>query len=330
MKMKKFSTHKRQLQGVITELSNLIERLRAMEKDYLQQEESLYVISEFANDWEYWQDPDGNYKYVSPSCESVTGYRPEEFYADKNILQKIIREDDWVKWKDHRHTMQENGTVEPVEFEIRTKIGEMKWIHHICRTVTGNDKKNLGIRGSNRDISDLKKLQEQLQHVAGHDYLTNLPNRLLFLEHLEQSIKQAQRQGLIFIIMYIDIDRFKEINDHYGHDAGDVILRRVARDLLKGIRKNDIVSRFGGDEFVALFNVKTSDDVKTIKSKILDKVSSKIKCYKYNITIRLSIGMSIYPQDGRTADVLLKKADTEMYAMKAKNKASDGGSLYGL
>lgn len=321
--MKKFDAHKKQVRTAVSELQDLIEKLRILEEDFLEQEEALFVISEFANDWEYWQDIDGNYKYVSPSCENVTGYKPEDFYTDKNILQKIIIPGDWLKWKEHSHTMQENDAVEPLEFEIRAKDGSKKWIHHVCRAVTNNEGRNLGIRGSNRDITDIKKLQKKLQHVAGHDHLTDLPNRALFLEHLSQCLKQAGRQKSMFIVAFIDLDGFKQINDEYGHDAGDFVLKRVARDLAKVTRKNDIISRFGGDEFVALFNVKKSDDIMTIKKKILDTINPEVQCTKYDITIRLSIGMSIYPEDGRTAAALLKIADTKMYEMKARNKAAD-------
>jgi diguanylate cyclase (GGDEF)-like protein len=185
-----------------------------------------------------------------------------------------------------------------------------------------SDGKNIGIRGSNRDISELKTLQEKLKHVAGHDHLTGLANRFLFLEHLQQSIKEAQRNNSMFIVAFIDLDGFKEINDQYGHDVGDHVLKRVANDLRGVIRKNDIVARFGGDEFVGIFQISSKDDVSTLKGKILKKISNEIECYLYQITIRLSVGMSVYPTDSRDIDTLLKIADDSMYAMKQKNKAN--------
>ncbi|MFZ5766698.1 MAG: diguanylate cyclase [Thermodesulfobacteriota bacterium] len=317
-----FRDRKKEIQSTIAGLQELIDRLRRLEESYLQQEEALTVISEFANDWEYWQDPSGVYKYVSPSCENVTGYKPEHFYADPDLLQKIIVPRDWSKWQKHSHTMAGNGMVEPVEFEIRTKTGETKWIHHICRVVSNSEGENIGIRGSNRDITDLKTLRDKLLHVAGHDPLTGLPNRLLMLEHLSQGIKEADRNGLMFAVAFIDLDDFKAINDRYGHEAGDHVLQRVAADLRTAVRDTDIVARIGGDEFVGIFQITSAGDTAALKERILARIKPEIICTRFALTIRLSIGMSIYPLDGRDIDTLLGKADKEMYAMKKMNKAT--------
>ncbi|MBU0681763.1 MAG: sensor domain-containing diguanylate cyclase [Proteobacteria bacterium] len=319
--MKDLDFHKKEIQSTISSLQVLIDKLKALEESFLKQEETLFIISEFANDWEYWQDVDGNYKYVSPSCELITGYSPSDFYQDKNLLKKIIVPADWRKWQDHSHIMGQENSVEPLEFEIRTKDGEPKWIHHVCRTVTNKAGDNMGIRGSNRDISELKALQDELKHVAGHDHLTGLANRSLFLEHLQQRLKDASRGHDMFVVAFIDLDGFKEINDTYGHDAGDHVLKRVAVELKMTLRQDDIIARFGGDEFVGIFKISSKADLATIKDKILNKISTEIQCYKYEITIRFSIGMSIYPLDGVSMDQLLNKADDEMYAMKARHKA---------
>ncbi|MEN8258897.1 MAG: sensor domain-containing diguanylate cyclase [Thermodesulfobacteriota bacterium] len=320
--MKDFDAHKKEIHSAISSLQVVTDKLKDLEESFLKQEETLFVIAEFANDWEYWQGVAGDYKYVSPSCQLITGYSPNDFYQDKDLLKKIIVQADWQKWQDHSHTMSRENVVEPLEFEIRTKTGIAKWIHHVCRTVTNSRGDILGVRGSNRDISKFKALQEQLQHVAGHDYLTGLANRSLFLEHLQQRLKDAKRHGDMFLVAFIDLDGFKDINDTYGHDAGDHVLKRVAAELEKTLRKDDIVARFGGDEFVGIFKISTKADVDTIKDKIIGKIRREITCYKFKITIQLSIGMSVYPQDGVSMDQLLNKADDEMYAMKARNKAS--------
>ncbi len=320
--MVQFSHHREQIEGTINQLRELINKLQALETEYLKQEETLFVISEFANDWEYWQTPDGQYKYVSPSCKVVTGYRPKEFYDDPDLLQKIITSNNWDRWKAHSHSMAKNGLVNPIEFEIHTKEGEVRWIHHICQTVTGKNGENLGVRGSNRDITELKQLQEKLKHMAGHDILTGLPNRSLFLEHLKQTIKEAKRNGTMFAVVFIDLDDFKEINDIHGHEAGDTVLKKLARTLTGVTRANDIVARLGGDEFVGLFEVGQDADIPIIKEKIFNNVLSKIHCSTYNITIHYSLGVSIYPTDGSSVDTLLRKADQAMYRQKEINKTA--------
>ncbi|MHB1185209.1 MAG: sensor domain-containing diguanylate cyclase [Desulfobulbia bacterium] len=320
--MKPFEIHKNQVRTTIAELQAMIEKLRVMEESFLSQEEALFVISEFAYDWEYWQDVAGNYHYVSPSCESITGYSPDDFYKEPNLLQDIIVPDDWHKWKEHRHTMTENGKVEPLEFMIRSRDGETKWIHHVCRTVFNSAGENIGIRGSNRDISDLKALQEKLAHVASHDPLTGLANRSLFMEHLTHGMAEAARMGWMLVVAYIDLDGFKQINDTYGHEAGDHVLQRVARDLKKTMRQEDIIARFGGDEFVGLFHINSQADAATLKKKILEQIGTEIVCDTFQTSIQLSIGMSVYPTDSTDIDTLFKIADKEMYAMKSQNKSA--------
>lgn len=319
--MPNFSNHRQQIEETIDGLRELINRLQTLEDDYLRQEETLFIISKFANDWEYWQDTDGHYKYVSPSCKRVTGYEPAEFYNDPDILKKIIAPDNWQRWQAHSHNMEKNGLVAPIEFKIRTKKGKIRWIHHICQPIMGKNGENLGIRGSNRDITDLKQLQERLKHMAGHDLLTGLPNRSLFLEHLDHMIKEAKRNDTMFAVVYIDLDDFKEINDSHGHEAGDTVLKKLARTLTEVTRENDIVARLGGDEFVGLFDVRHETDVETIKKKIFRTVLREIHCSTYDIAIHYSLGVSVYPIDGTTVDTLLQKADQAMYRQKEKNKA---------
>ncbi|MBU0665228.1 MAG: diguanylate cyclase [Proteobacteria bacterium] len=319
--MSDFSQHRQRIEETFDQLRELINRLQALENEYRQQEETLFIISEFANDWEYWQEIDGHYKYVSPSCKLVTGYAPEEFYNDPAMLKKIIVPDNWEKWKAHSHSMEKNGRVAPIEFTIRTKEGKKRWIHHVCRTVIGKDGKNIGVRGSNRDITELKELQEQLKHMAGHDPLTGLPNRALFMEHLEQTIKEAKRDSTIFGVVFIDLDGFKEINDTYGHEAGDMVLKKVAHTLSEVIRDNDIVARLGGDEFIGIFNVTHERDTDIIREKIIALLPHEIHCSTYNIMIHYSLGMSLYPTEGNSLNILLKKADQSMYRQKEINKA---------
>lgn len=320
--MSEFAHHRQKIEETIAQLQELINKLQVLENAYREQEETLFIISEFANDWEYWQDTDGQYKYVSPACKLATGYAPEDFYNDPHLLKKIIEPDNWERWKAHSHSMEENGEVAPIEFTIRTKDGKKRWIHHVCRTITSKEGKNLGIRGSNRDITELKELQEQLKHIAGHDPLTGLPNRALFLEHLKQFLKEAKRSCSIFGVVFIDLDGFKGINDTYGHEAGDKVLKKLARTLSGVIRGNDIVARLGGDEFVGIFSISHERDAGVIRKKIIETLPHEIRCTTYDILIHYSLGISLYPTDGTTVDALLKKADQAMYQEKEAKKAT--------
>ncbi len=152
---------------MLLQLNNFALQLKTLENELAENEEQCRLVAEFAYDWEYWQDIDGKYIYVSPSCTNITGYRPEEFFADKDILKKIIHPEDWQNWKTHAHTRLSEDEVEPIEFRIVKKDGDERWIHHVCRTVYSENGENRGIRGSNRDITDKKTIQEELKVLRG-------------------------------------------------------------------------------------------------------------------------------------------------------------------
>ncbi len=132
------------------------------------EKEKLQLISDFANDWEYWQSADGDFLYTSPSCESITGYTPEEFKSNPSLLEEIILTENLDTWQEHRHAKLSNGEVEPIEFCIRTKDGQTKWIHHVCRDVYGQGGQIYGVRGSNRDVTELKKLRDEVRVLKGY------------------------------------------------------------------------------------------------------------------------------------------------------------------
>lgn len=166
------------------------------------------------------------------------------------------------------------------------------------------------------------KQQETLSYNLKHDYLTSLPNRILLTDRLEQFIKHAHRSNKQIAVMFADIDKFKSINDSLGHDIGDLLLQEIAKRLKQSIRDSDTVARFGGDEFVILI-----DDVVNIHDiiKVIDKVqkfiAQKIVINKTEHNITLSIGISVFPNDGKSVQTLLKNADMAMY--KAKNAGGD-------
>jgi PAS domain S-box-containing protein len=152
---------------MLQQLDKFSRQLKKLEDEITENEERYRLIAEFAYDWEYWQDTGGNFIYVSPSCTSITGYKPEEFFADRNILKKIIHPEDWHQWETHAHVKLADGDVEPLEFRIVRKNGELRWVHHVCRTVYSREGEKRGIRGSNRDITEKKKMQEELKVLRG-------------------------------------------------------------------------------------------------------------------------------------------------------------------
>ena len=163
----------------------------------------------------------------------------------------------------------------------------------------------------------LEEVNAQLQHVATHDSLTGLPNRLLLADRLNQAIAQAQRHQHLFAVFIVDLDRFKAINDSLGHLAGDAMLKEVARRLAAALRQADTLARMGGDEFVLILNeITRPEDIETIAAKVLAHIAQPMKLSDLELHASASIGISIYPSDGGNPETLLQHADAAMYQAK--------------
>lgn len=170
-------------------------------------------------------------------------------------------------------------------------------------------------------ITRLKKTNEQVLHLAHHDALTGLPNRILFYDRLNQAIARSRREREVFGVLFLDLDGFKQINDIQGHDAGDALLREVAKRLVACVRDSDTVARMGGDEFtVILCNGQTPENIERVARKIIDVIDSPFLLHGKSCSVSVSIGISFYPKHGTTPDQLVKLADSAMYAAKQSGK----------
>ena len=171
------------------------------------------------------------------------------------------------------------------------------------------------------EIQERQKAQDDIRHLAYHDLLTNLPNRLMFTEHLNHAINLASRSDKALAIIFLDLDSFKMINDTMGHAAGDRLLQEVAGRLADTLRKSDIISRIGGDEFIALIeNLDERDAVKSVTEKILASFHEPFMINGQHFFLTTSIGVSLYPADGLDAETIIKNADIAMYKAKELGK----------
>jgi len=170
-----------------------------------------------------------------------------------------------------------------------------------------------------QDITYLKQIEKELEHASVHDSLTGLPNRSQLLKKIDESVQKSQKNNSLFALCFIDLDKFKPINDNYGHHAGDMLLKHVAKLLLHVVRKNDTVARIGGDEFVILFdNIKSKAVIQSKIDKIRKIVTKMPLAYTKNdlISFGLSLGVSYYPEDTSDIQELFKIADKAMYKDK--------------
>lgn len=184
----------------------------------------------------------------------------------------------------------------------------------------------LDLLNSNAALSASRVREQASRHSALHDTVTGLPNLALFNDRLNHALEQARRHTWRLAVMFIDLDKFKAINDTHGHDAGDQVLQLVAQRLEAVVRSGDTVSRRSGDEFLFLMlEAKDEANAEALALKIIDQIAQPCEIGGVTVSVRPSIGVAIYPEHGRSAQELLKNADTAMYAAKG-NKS--GASLY--
>jgi diguanylate cyclase (GGDEF)-like protein len=171
------------------------------------------------------------------------------------------------------------------------------------------------------DVSAARAMSLQLSHLAAHDLLTDLPNRMLLNDRLSQAIASARRQRHRLAVLFLDLDRFKQVNDTLGHGIGDGLLQAVARRLVESVRRSDTVSRQGGDEFVLLLSrVDEAEDAAASAQKVINALAAPLDVGGHQLRVTASIGLGLYPDDGQDADTLISNADIAMYRAKERGR----------
>ncbi|MFQ5639286.1 MAG: EAL domain-containing protein [bacterium] len=252
---------------------------------------------------------DGNVRFVNPASEGLFGRKAKEIVgekfgfpvaADKKAEIDVIRKD---------------GAVVTAEM----RVVETEWGSEPAFLATLRD-----VTAHKQMIDELEKARRLERHLAYHDALTNLPNRKLLYDRLGQALARAKRYGHKVAVLFLDLDRFKPINDSLGHNIGDRVLKAVAQRLRNCTRESDTVARLGGDEFTVILDhiIQTQDAVK-VAQKILRELSEPFVIDGKEVLLTTSIGISLYPNDGAAMDSLVSRADIAMY--RAKNQ---GGNRY--
>ncbi|MEF3245133.1 MAG: diguanylate cyclase [Caldisericaceae bacterium] len=260
-------------------------------------------------------DENSNVIEVNKKFEDLFGYKESEIIG-KNI-NKIITPPSEIEDGETLDNIAKQIGYLKVERKRLTKDGRSISVLISGQPLElGNDK--IGIIGTYEDITELKKLQEKLHYEATHDLLTNLPNKRIFSDRFAVEKAYADRNNTKIALFFMDIYEFKFINDTYGHEFGDKVLKRVGEKILSAVRSTDLVVRFGGDEFVVLCSgIGKFEDIVGIALKILNQFMEPIKIDDREISIGINIGITVYPDDGAELDDLIRKGDISMYKAKA-------------
>jgi diguanylate cyclase (GGDEF)-like protein/PAS domain S-box-containing protein len=216
--------------------------------------------------------------------------------------------------------------LDPSEISCRLlmKDGRIKWINQVFRAERDEQGHLVKLFGIVQDISELKDAMEKIRHMANHDFLTELPTMRLARDRLAMAIRGANRYSSKLAVMFIDLDGFKEVNDRFGHDVGDFVLKHVANRLISGVRATNTVARVGGDEFLMIAtDIDIAENAGVVAEKSLRRLSEPIKLDHTagkNISVSASIGIAIYPDNGTEINSLIKAADEAMYRVKNAGK----------
>jgi diguanylate cyclase (GGDEF)-like protein len=311
--------------------------------------ELLKLLTEHLPDMLWVKDVNGKYLYANKAiCEGLLMAKDTQEPIGKDDVFFALREREAHKDKPNWHTFGELcfnsdqvviDNNKAMKFEEYGNVkGKLLYLEVYKAPFYDKDGNIIGTVGAGRDITKLKMIQkdlekslrildeqrQQLEYQANHDALTGLPNRILFMDRLENSIRLAQRYKKQVAVLFVDLDNFKEINDSFGHDIGDEILVEVSHRLKSKMRKSDTLSRLGGDEFCIILNdINNSDDVSNVILNAMNSMKESFNIKGHSVYVGMSIGVSMYPNDGDTSATLLKNADAAMY--KAKH---DGRNTY--
>jgi diguanylate cyclase (GGDEF)-like protein/hemerythrin-like metal-binding protein/PAS domain S-box-containing protein len=430
------------------QLLSEIERRKEAERELSESQELFRMMADHTHCWEYWIRPDGNFNYISPSCLRITGYTPEEFRADRELLSRIIHPDD-------QHLIDGRITSTPISdqgddelgFRIIHKGGDIRWIVHSFINLYGPSGDFLGRRCSNRDIterqlqndsmlllanvfesineaalvtdennriivvnssfsnitgytpediigkspgmlpdkvlspleitdqmfkltekgrwqgeidfrrkngelytasvsincmrdsggsvsnfiivfsdiSDRKESEQRIQYLAHHDLLTGLPNWTLFSERIKEASHTAKHKRSSFALLFVDIDRFKQTKDWFGHEFADLLLKKFADRIRSCLRDSDTPARIGSDEFVVLLPDSDSKQrAEFVANQILKAITEPFLFDNHSVNISASIGIALFPEHGTNVNQLVKYADLAVFHAKR----TGGGVAY--
>jgi diguanylate cyclase (GGDEF)-like protein/PAS domain S-box-containing protein len=304
-------------------LRNAIERKAVEDALYLERERAVVTLNSIG-DAVLCTDISGNITYLNLVAETMTGWQREE--AIGKPLAEVFRIIDGATRKPARDPMEmaveQDRTVGlTVNCVLIRRDGFESTIEDSAAPIHDRAGRVIGAVIVFHDVSAARAMSLQMTHSAQYDVVTNLPNRLLLNDRITQAIALARRQSRPIAVLFLDLDRFKYINDSLGHVIGDKLLQSVARRLLTSVRASDTVSRQGGDEFVVLLSEITHPEhAATSARKILLSLNTRHSIGGQDLHIDGSIGISIYPEDGEDAETLIKNADTAMYHAKEQGR----------
>ena len=309
--------------GTMVLIADISRRKRA--EDALRNSEAQLRLAMEAADmgsW-HWNIDNGNMSF-SDGFGPLFGLQRGAVIRDYAHLLSMVHPDDLSATDAAVQRALKLDTSFDMAYRVVWPDGSVRWMAvrgQITRDAAGHAQRIIGVTA---DVTSRKQAEQRIAYLAHHDSLTGLPNRALLQDRIEQAIAHSHRNATQLAVMFIDLDHFKTINDSLGHQQGDALLQLVAARILNGLREIDTVSRLGGDEFVIVIPALATQDegshATAVAQKILESLSANFQVQAHELNVGASIGISIYPTDGETAEILMRNADAAMYHAKERGR----------
>jgi diguanylate cyclase (GGDEF)-like protein/PAS domain S-box-containing protein len=285
-------------------------------------EERFRLIAENAADvvYRYTVGDDPHFDYVNPAVEGALGYTPQEFYDEPGLILKVTHPDD----VDQVRTLGYDGVdaVRSLQLRMVRRDGTQIWTEHRVVPLRNSAGEVIAATGIARDVTALKVKEAFLSHRALHDPLTGLPNRVLLLDRLEAALARIRRHHSHLAVLYLDLDRFKTVNDNLGHEVGDRLLQVVAQRLQQTLRPSDSVARLGGDEFAAILaDLHDPSEAMHVAERLLAVIAEPVDVGDATLITTVSIGIAAAEDGDASAGELLRRSDFAMYSAKDRGRA---------
>jgi diguanylate cyclase (GGDEF)-like protein/PAS domain S-box-containing protein len=268
----------------------------------------------------FWKDRDLYYLGCNPAFARDAGESDTESVIGKNDYQLAWREQAKKYRADDRQVMDSGSPKLFFEEHQTTPEGKTLWLCTSKVPLNNQANETIGILGVYEDVTEQKITEERINYLANFDPLTGLPNRSQLNDHLKYALSLAKRSNGHLALMFLDLDHFKDINDTLGHSIGDIVLVELAKRLCLGLREEDTITRLGGDEFILLLPGVDALGAINVAEKLLNEIAGTYRVEHYDLTLTASIGIALYPDDGKDLETLSKSADAAMYRAKQEGR----------
>lgn len=310
-----------ELSDINLDLRMEIERRKLVEQDLFKEKQQAQVTLESIGDGVITTDMNSKVAYLNPIAEKMTGWKNQDAVG-RPILEvfRILNESSRKLAPNPVDVVLEHGQVCGIANHtvLISKSGEEFAIEDSAAPIISENKEMIGVVLVFHDVSSTKRMAERMSYLAEHDFLTDLPNRLLLTDRITQALSIAKRKNSRVAILYLDIDHFKKVNDTLGHEVGDQLLMALSHKLKACLRDMDTISRQGGDEFVVLLTEFDSPSTPAnIANKLLEETNAALQVGLHELNVSASIGIAMYPEDGTSPDALMRNADAAMYYAKS-------------